>query len=231
MTYVQTARNIFYYLLFEWHPGCGERPLKEFHEVTTVTSATPTQRQGWDMRTRPTQTNDTELVVAARAGDRSALDELVRAHLPVTYNFARRALSAHPDVDDVVDDVVQDIMLRAVQQLPQLRAPESFRPWLTAIAVHQISTHLDREKVAARRTADLAEIAGTPDTDAEFEAAALLRVELTSQRRQVMDAGQWLAPEDRVLLPLWWLETTGELTGVVQLPQLLSPQRRHRALG
>jgi RNA polymerase sigma factor (sigma-70 family) len=152
--------------------------------------------------------NDTELIVAARAGDRGALDELIRAHLPMVYNLARRALSEHPDVDDVV----QDIMLRAVRQLPQLRAAESFRPWLTAIAVHQISTHQDREKLAAQRTADLAEIAEAPDAGAEFEAATLLRVELTGQRRQVLDAGRWLAPEDRVLLPLWWLETAGELT-------------------
>ncbi|HST82216.1 MAG TPA: sigma-70 family RNA polymerase sigma factor [Kineosporiaceae bacterium] len=160
------------------------------------------------MRARRTQVNDTALIVAARAGDRGALDELTRVHLPMVYNLARRALSEPPDVDDVV----QDIMLRAVQQLPQLRAPESFRPWLTAIAVHQISTHLEREKLAARRTADLTEVAGTPDVGAEFEAASLLRVELSGQRRQVMDAGRWLAPEDRVLLPLWWLETVGELT-------------------
>ena len=160
------------------------------------------------MGLRGTRRNDTALVVAARAGDSAALDELVRIHLPLVYNLARRALTGHPDLDDVV----QDIMVRALRQLPQLRAPESFRPWLTAIAVHQIGTQLDREKLAARRTVRLEEIAGQPDVDAEFEGATLLRVELVDQRQQMMDASRWLAPEDRVLLPLWWLESAGELT-------------------
>ncbi len=160
------------------------------------------------MRARPALRSGAALVEAARAGDRDALGELLRLHLPLVYNLVRRALNGGPDVDDVV----QDVMLRAVRQLPELRSAESFRPWLAAIAVRQVGIHLDRNEAAARRFAGLEEIAGRPDAAAEVEGASLLRVELAEQRRQVMHASRWLAADDRTLLTLWWLETVGELS-------------------
>src|SRR4051812_26309658 len=106
-------------------------------------------------RARPGQESDDALAAAARAGDRQALDALVRRHLPMVYNVVRQALGGHADVDDVV----QDIVLRALRQLPHLRRPESFRPWLAAIAVRQVSTHLARAGQAAGRTIGLDEAA------------------------------------------------------------------------
>jgi RNA polymerase sigma factor (sigma-70 family) len=153
-------------------------------------------------------TIETSLVAAAQAGDRHALDELVATSLPLVYSIVRRALNAHSDADDVV----QDIMVRALRQLPALRRPESFRSWLAAIAVHQISTHLRRRAAGERRGAPLDEAAGMPDPAGEFEDLTMLEVELSAQRRQVVRAGQWLDPDDRVLLSLWLLENVGELT-------------------
>jgi RNA polymerase sigma factor (sigma-70 family) len=157
---------------------------------------------------RATGTNETSLVIAAQAGDRHALDALVATSLPLVYTIVRRALSGHPDADDVV----QDTLLRAVRRLPALHTPESFRPWLAAIAVHQVSTYLRRRVAAARRATTLDEAAELPDADAGFEDLTILRLELSRQRRQVVRAGRWLDPDDRVLLALWWLETAGELT-------------------
>jgi RNA polymerase sigma factor (sigma-70 family) len=157
---------------------------------------------------RATHTNDTALIVAARAGDRRALDELVTGYLPLVYTIVRRALGGHPDVDDVV----QEIMLRAVRQLRLLRDPESFRPWLASIAMRHVSTHLHRRTATGRRLVALDAAADLPDEDADVEGLTLLRVELSTQRRQVVGATQWLDPDDRTLLSLWWLETAGQLT-------------------
>jgi RNA polymerase sigma factor (sigma-70 family) len=155
---------------------------------------------------RPTPETDAALAVAAKSGDRRALEALFRNHLPLIYNLVRQTLGGTPDVDDVV----QDILLRALRQLPQLRDPASFRPWLTATAVHQIGSHLARTEATAGRTAPLDAAAWQPD--AEIEAPALLRVELAGQRRQVRSASRWLSPEDRTLLSLFWLETIGDLS-------------------
>jgi len=153
-------------------------------------------------------TTETSLVAAAQAGDRRALDELVAAGLPLVYTIVRQVLDGHPDADDVV----QDVMLRALRQLPTLRKPESFRSWLTAITVNQISTHLHRRTADAGRAAPLDEAAAMPDPAAAFEELTMLQVELSAQRRQVVRAGYWLDPDDRVLLSLWLLETVGELS-------------------
>jgi RNA polymerase sigma factor (sigma-70 family) len=149
----------------------------------------------------------TRLVVRARAGDRNALDDLVRLSLPLVYTVVRRALGTDP----AVDDVVQEVMLRMLRTLPDLQAAERFRAWLMAITLRRIGSHLRRAGEAARRRVPLDELAGVPDA-AEVEDASLLRVELSRQRRQVMHAGRWLDPDHRALLPLWGLLTSGELT-------------------
>jgi RNA polymerase sigma factor (sigma-70 family) len=157
---------------------------------------------------RATRTNETNLVVAAQGGDRQALDDLTVAYLPIVYTIVRRTLSGCPDVDDVV----QETMLRALRDLRTLRTPESFRPWLVAIALRQVSTQLQRQQLAAERAVPLDEVAAEPDVDADFEDLTLLRLDLSDQRRQVVRASRWLDPEDRALLSLWWLEVAGRLS-------------------
>ncbi|GIJ61107.1 AbfB domain-containing protein [Virgisporangium aurantiacum] len=151
---------------------------------------------------------EAELVVAAQAGDRRAVDELITSHLPLVYNVVGRALSGRPGVDDVV----QETMLRALRDLPTLRAPERFRAWLTTIAVRRVSTHLLAERTAAARTAPLDAAAGEPDPGADFETLTVVRLGLSGQRRQAARAGRWLDPDNRILLSLWWLEAAGHLT-------------------
>src|SRR5829696_3108747 len=104
---------------------------------------------------RTTGTNESALVVAAQAGDRDAIDELVTSYLPLVYNVVGRAVGTRSDVDDVV----QDTMLRALRDLPALRTPESFRAWLLTIAVRQVGTHRHRRAADAERTAMLDEAA------------------------------------------------------------------------
>jgi RNA polymerase sigma factor (sigma-70 family) len=157
---------------------------------------------------RATTTNDARLVTAAQTGDPRALNELVATSLPLVYAIVRRALDGHPDTDDVV----QDTMVRVVRNFAALQSPDSYRAWLAAIAVHQVSNHLHRRAVADSRHAPLDEAASVPDADAEFADLTILRLELSDQRRQLGRAGRWLDPDDRVLLTLWWLETAGELT-------------------
>ncbi|GHH86941.1 RNA polymerase sigma factor [Streptomyces capitiformicae] len=158
---------------------------------------------------------------AAQAGDRRALDELVEGWLPLVYNIVGRALNGHADVDDVV----QETMLRAVDNLETLRDPDSFRSWLVAIAMRQIR---DR---ARRRTADpLGEDGDAYGTGAaDFAELTVLRLQLEGQRREVAEAVRWLDDEDRQLLSLWWLEVAGELTRR-ELAAAVGISRQHAAV-
>ncbi|HWS36763.1 MAG TPA: sigma-70 family RNA polymerase sigma factor [Actinoplanes sp.] len=149
-----------------------------------------------------------ELVAAARAGDRAAAETLLAAHLPALYRIVGRALDGHADVDDVV----QETVLRAYRDLPDLRAPDSFRSWLIAIAMRQISSRLRGRRREQERTAALDDAARIADPEADFADVTLLRLGLSAQRRQVGRAAAWLDPGDRELAALWWQELTGGRT-------------------
>ncbi|MFE4963731.1 sigma-70 family RNA polymerase sigma factor [Streptomyces sp. NPDC056660] len=156
-----------------------------------------------DVRERP----DVAVVVAARAGDPRALERLVRDCLPLVYNIVGRALDGHSDVDDVV----QDTMLRALDGLPGLEEPERFRSWLVAIAVRQVRDRWRSRQ--ARPQADLPEEAKQEAApEADFADLAILRLALSGQRREAVEATRWLEDEEREVLSLWWLEAAGELT-------------------
>ncbi|MFG2825756.1 RNA polymerase sigma factor [Kitasatospora sp. NPDC048365] len=153
-------------------------------------------------------TDRTDLVVAAQAGDEGAREELLAAHLPLVYNIVGRALSGHADVDDVV----QETLLRVVRDLPALREPESFRSWLVSIALRQISTHRHRQRVVADRRAVIEEAERIPDAHAYLEDLTILRLHVSDERRQVVEAGRWLDPDHRALMALWWQEGAGALS-------------------
>ncbi|MEV4428045.1 sigma-70 family RNA polymerase sigma factor [Streptomyces sp. NPDC049602] len=149
-----------------------------------------------------------ELVVAAQAGDDHAREKLIAAYLPLLYNIVGRALSGHADVDDVV----QETLLRVVRDLPALRAPESFRSWLVSITLRQINTHWHRQRTLDDRTTVIDEALQVPNVGGALEDLTILRLHMSDERRQVVEAGRWLDPDHRVLLSLWWQECAGLLS-------------------
>lgn len=148
-----------------------------------------------------------ELVTAAQRGDAGAREVLIAEHLPLLYNVVGRALNGHPDVDDVV----QETLLCAVRDLSDLRAPESFRAWLLAIALRQVGTHQRRRRAIAERTTVLEAADQVPDGRA-LENETVLRLHLARERREVAEAVRWLDPGFRDILALWWQENAGLLS-------------------
>src|SRR5208283_2834055 len=65
-----------------------------------------------------------DTVIAAQRGDRTALDGLISAYLPLLYNIAGRAMNGHAGVDDVV----QETLLRVIRGIRDLRDPQAFPP-------------------------------------------------------------------------------------------------------
>ncbi|MYV68383.1 sigma-70 family RNA polymerase sigma factor, partial [Streptomyces sp. SID2131] len=149
----------------------------------------------------------TELVRAAQGGDPQAQDRLLAHHLPLVYNIVGRAMNGHHDVDDVV----QETMLRALAGLGDLRAPDSFRSWLVAIAMNVVRSHWHRQQNGFV-TGGLDDARDLPQPGADFVGLTVVRLNLSGQRRETAEATRWLEPDDRALLSLWWLECTGDLT-------------------
>lgn len=161
------------------------------------------------------------LVGRAQHGDRQAVAELVGGHLPLVYNVVGRALSGHPDTDDVV----QETMLRAVDGLAGLRDPAGFRSWLVAIALNQVRRRF-RDEHALDAVPDPAAVA---DPAADFVGLTIVRLGLSEQRREVAEATRWLDGGDRELLALWWLEAAGELSRA-ELASALEVSPQHAAV-
>ena len=146
-------------------------------------------------------------VEAARAGDPAALDAVAAEYLPLVYNIVRRSLRRSADVDDVV----QETMLQFVRGMGSLRDPARLRAWLVAITVNQIRDHL-RSEHRAPASSPLDDRVDIPDPRGEFVEHTLTQLDVSGQRRETQQAGQWLDPEQRELLALWWLEASGHLT-------------------
>src|ERR1700756_2268926 len=86
-------------------------------------------RQPVTEQSTPGLTRDTALVWAARDGDRAAFGRLYERYARMVHGV----LLAKVPVDEV-DDLVQDVFIRALRHLSKLRKGESFGAWLAAIA-------------------------------------------------------------------------------------------------
>ena len=81
-----------------------------------------------------------DLVTAAKAGDRSAFDELVRATYAEAYTLAFRLTGNEEDARDVV----QEAYLRAYKGLKKFRGDAQFTTWLYRITANCASTLLGK---------------------------------------------------------------------------------------
>jgi len=97
---------------------------------------------------------DAQLVTRALAGERSAFEALVAAHLARAQAVARAVLGDQA----AVDDVVQEAFLRAYDRLGQLSDGAIFPYWLTAIVRNEAVTWLRRN--AKRRSVPISEADG-----------------------------------------------------------------------
>ena len=167
---------------------------------------------------------DTVWVEAARAGDPAALDAVAAEYLPLVYNLVRRALRHSSDVDDVV----QDTMVQFVRGVGSLRDPQRLRAWLVAVTLNQIREHHRSARGLVVPTS-FEERADIPDPRGEFVEHTLIQLDVSGQRRETQQAAQWLDPDHRELLALWWLEVSGHLTRA-ELVEALQADPHHVAV-
>jgi RNA polymerase sigma factor (sigma-70 family) len=77
---------------------------------------------------------DEELVSEAQAGDKEALEHLVRRHQAWVFNIAIRMMWRR----DLAEDATQEILIKIVTKLSTFRGESQFRTWLYRIAVNHL---------------------------------------------------------------------------------------------
>ena len=118
------------------------------------------------MQAEAIRSRNAGLVVAARAGDRGAFDELYRNYARMVHGIL---LARVPH--DAVEDLVQEVFLQAFRQLPRLRDASAFGGWLAAVARNRARDHFRR----VRPSSELSDVHAAPgNLTAEVEAAAAL---------------------------------------------------------
>jgi RNA polymerase sigma-70 factor (ECF subfamily) len=73
-----------------------------------------------------------ELIVAAKSGDRAAINELFERHYPSSLDVARRILRS----EDESQDAVQSAYLSALRNLHSFRGDAAFKTWITRIVTN-----------------------------------------------------------------------------------------------
>lgn len=112
---------------------------------------------------------DCDLVRAARAGDRVAYGELYRRYAPMVHGLL---LARIPP--DHVDDLLQEVFLKAMMQITHLREEDHFGGWIAAIARNRATDHY-RYTREIQFTENFAIGIATPETSsAQAEARIVL---------------------------------------------------------
>ena len=117
--------------------GCHEQPI-EHGPWTLRFVARSLFFRGLARVLTPMEPPDTDLVRSALAGHADAFDHIVRRHQSRLFQLARRHL---PDESEAAD-LVQDILLKAWQNLASWRGDAPFEHWLLRIGVRTCYDHL-----------------------------------------------------------------------------------------
>jgi RNA polymerase sigma-70 factor (ECF subfamily) len=139
---------------------------------------------------------DFSLVLASQAGDREAFGQLAKRYERAVYATALRRLGNHAEAQEVC----QEVLVRAMQKISQLREPEAFGAWLQAVTNRMAINRAVRKRAA---------IATEPETMAStcIEPETPLTRALAHERQSQVRAGLGrLGRLDRETLVAFYVE-------------------------
>lgn len=143
------------------------------------------------------RTPDPSDLASAIAGDRDAVESVLRCIRPFVVRYCRAHLGGRGNSWTSIDDVAQEICLAVFAALPHYR--DRGRPFIAfvyGIAAHKVA---DSYRSAARNRAELiAEIPDTTDPSANPEADAM-QAQLAEQMARLLES---LPPRQREILRL-----------------------------
>lgn len=149
-------------------------------------------REGWGGQT--TTVDGRRLVAEVLAKDRKATAEFVSLCADCVYPFVRRRLAPQTAL---LEDLVQEVLLAAWQNLPAFRGESDLRAWILGIARHKV------EDYYRRRIRDM-QVEEDDDSVAEPALQPMLDEQLDSEtQRQHIDAVLAALPEPYALALQW----------------------------
>ena len=117
-------------LVIEMKTGAETGATPAAPEATEIPQAVPEA-----VLREPGTASDADLVMACLAGEPHYFGVLVQRYTGVVISFSRSRVSSA----ELAEEVAQETMVRAYEQLLRLRVPRTFSSWLVGIASHVIS--------------------------------------------------------------------------------------------
>ena len=111
--------------------------------------------------------DETDLVQRAQKGDQAAFEALITEHRNPLFSYIYRMVTHRQNAEDLL----QDVLVRVMQSLPQYRREAKFKTWLFGIATYACLDHLRKKN----RWGVDAQLKGEHETDDDPEAMAGLR--------------------------------------------------------
>jgi RNA polymerase sigma-70 factor (ECF subfamily) len=122
------------------------------------------------------------LVRAARSGDQGSFRSLLEAHHQAV---SSTLFACGVRCPETVQDLAQDVALRAWTQLDRLSDPKAFPAWIRRIAANAARDHLRRTAVRKEHTLEIAvAIESEDDPHAMSERASEIRLMLAAMREE-----------------------------------------------
>ncbi|NKB71381.1 MAG: sigma-70 family RNA polymerase sigma factor [Candidatus Latescibacteria bacterium] len=142
-------------------------------------------------------TKDSVLVKRILSGERETFDALVRRYIGLVHGVIFQKVRR----PDEVEDLVQDVFCKAYEELPTLRDPDKFAPWLARMAANQAQTWLRQRRLqqaykGGEKYSLLVDESKPPDAQLESHEA----------RKVIWAALDQLRPEYRQILLLFHFE-------------------------
>lgn len=146
--------------------------------------------------------SDADLIDAVRRGDPDSFEPLVHRYSPRLFAMARR----YARRQDEVEDVVQEIWLKAYQRLGTFRGEAPFEHWLMRLAVRTCYDFLRKHQ--RNREASFTELSDAEDEwlDRFMQAPENAPEEADAARQLVARILQELTPEARLIITLLEIE-------------------------
>jgi RNA polymerase sigma-70 factor (ECF subfamily) len=158
--------------------------------------------------------SEAELIAAVLAGDAASFESLVQKYSPRVFATARR----YARRDSEVEDIAQEVWLKAFEKLKSFRGEAPFEHWLMRMTVRTcydfLRAHQRNRESAFSELSDtdddwLERFAAAPEGDGDHADAAKLLVEKVLEK---------LSPEARMVITLLEIEDRtvkeiAELTG------------------
>ena len=156
---------------------------------------------------------DRALLERAAAGERAAVEDLVRRHQPWIYNIAVRMLGHPHDAEDAT----QEILIKALTRLSSFQGHSSFRTWLYRIVVnHVLNVKRGRQEPDALTFSCYAHgLDNTPDLDPPDQATVPIDVRLVVDEARISCTSGMLLCLDRSQRLIYILSEIFEVSDAV----------------